>query len=360
MENKQVLPTESTDDNFNLFDAFGGNIGHEVREMIPHRIGKKNKNLIICLEGWIDMEMRDGKKVLTTTLLISADNHKKFYTCLRSYPELVMSQYEAKEKAVFVLEFEALPADIKEFKVIRICSVRRYYTDNFIWRDVLCYVQRNKSDVYTIKTAESRYVNTTLYGADIHKKNSLTYFVNQYWNGRGFLSDDQAMRLTFENWRNNPNWRFSLERFIFAQEREFELALDEIRVFGRKKGHWMWFIFPQVEYLGKSDLSKFYSLSYALACEFLKNEYLMGNMKKMLSELLSIEDKSAIDIFGRSDSKKFMSSLSLFHFVSIHVNNCDETFEPVLEKYFGKKYCSFTHNYLEMAINFETLDRYLE
>lgn len=359
MEKKQMLPTKTADVNFNLFEAFGGSIGHDVREMIPHRIGKKNKNLIICLEGWIDMEMRDEKKVMTTTLLISADNHKKFYKCSRSYPELVMSQYEAKGKAVFVLEFEALPADIREFKVIRICAINRVFRDSFIWRDVLCYVQRNESDVYTIKTAESRYVNTTLYGADISRVNSLTYYVNQYWNGRDCLSNDKVMHLTIENWRNNPNWRFSLDRFIYAHERFFELALDEMKVFERKKSHWMWFIFPQAEYLAKSDLSKFYSLSYKLSCDYLMNDYLMSNMKKILSELMNIEDKNAVEIFGSADSKKLISSLTLFHLVSLHIMGEDEVFAPVLQKYFGNRYCSFTQNYLEMEINFEVLDKYL-
>jgi uncharacterized protein (DUF1810 family) len=360
MENNQLQKVNSHRTDFNVFEAFGGNIGHNVRELIPHRINSANKNLIICLEGWIDMEQRDGKRVLSQTLLISVENSNKLYKCLSSYPELVLSEYEARGKAIYVMEFEALPEDIREFKVIRICSVRRFGQGEFIWRDVLCYVQRNASDVYTVKTAEARYVNTTLYEADIKKVNSFAYYVNRYWKGSNELPADPFMRFNFENWRNNPNWRFSLERFIYAQERYFELALDEIRVFERKMSHWMWFVFPQVEYLGKSDLSKFYSLSYELTIQYLNNEYLMRNMKMILSVLMQIEAKSAAMIFGRFDSKKFMSSLSLFHFVSIHVNNGDEIFEPVLEKYFGNQYCSFTQNYLEMAISFEVLDNYLE
>ncbi|MEX1188653.1 MAG: DUF1810 family protein [Bacteroidia bacterium] len=224
---------------------------------------------------------------------------------------------------------------------------------------MLCHVRRNLFDVYSIKTAESVYINTTIYGGDINKKFSLAWYVNQYWKGIDSKPEDPIMKMTFDNWRNNPNWRFSIERFQFAQEQYFEKAYDEINLFSRKLTHWISFIFPQVDYLGRSDMSKFYSLSFTMTKKYLRSEVLMNNMRKMLSLLMEIEDKSAYEIVGRNDSQKVLSSLTLFHLVSILEFGEDRDFEPVMKKYFGSKFCQFTHNYLEMNILTEVMDMYL-
>jgi uncharacterized protein (DUF1810 family) len=262
---------------------------------------------------------------------------------------------------VFTLEFEPLPDDIKEFKIVRIGCFRKFFgfrnpMKEIIYKDVLCYVRRNKEDIYSLKTADSIYVNTTLYGGDIYKKGSLAWYINKKWRGEEAISHDPIMNMTIDNWRSNPSWRFSLERFHFAQERYFEKAFDEIQVFHRKLSHWMWFIFPQVEYLGISDMSKFYSLSYTLTKDYLNNQYLMNNMYKILNLLMCIENRNVVQIFGQLDSEKFMSSLTLFHFMSLHEFGSDDIFVLALRKFFSNRYCGFTQKYLEMCIESEELD----
>ncbi|MEX1188652.1 MAG: hypothetical protein WED33_05295 [Bacteroidia bacterium] len=110
--------------NYNLFEGFGGNIDFETRELIDERSKKRNTNVIICLEGWMTVHEKDNEYKLEDTLLIVADNHKKYYQCRESKPKEVKSHYEIKGKAVFTMEFEPLPADVREFKIVRIAETR--------------------------------------------------------------------------------------------------------------------------------------------------------------------------------------------------------------------------------------------
>lgn len=125
---------------------------------------------------------------------------------------------------------------------------------------------------------------------------------------------------------------FNLCRFLRAQAETYDRALAEIRI-GRKSGHWMWFIFPQIDGLGFSDNAKFYSIkSLDEAQHFLSHPFLGKRLIECTEAVLSIEGRSVREVFGSPDDLKLKSSMTLFACLAGSV------FERVLEKYFcGEK-----------------------
>ncbi len=120
----------------------------------------------------------------------------------------------------------------------------------------------------------------------------------------------------------------SLDRFIEAQKEDYALAFREISN-GKKRNHYMWYIFPQI-CLGSSPTSEYYAIDgLEEAREYMENEYLRNNLISISSQLLKLETNDPISIFGRTDSKKLRSSMTLFELVSD-----DDVFSKVLEKYF--------------------------
>lgn len=107
-----------------------------------------------------------------------------------------------------------------------------------------------------------------------------------------------------------------LNRFIEAQEDYFDIAYDEIKS-GKKKTHWMWYIFPQIHGLGFSETSVFYSIkSINEAISYLNNEYLYNNMIKICNLLLNTKVKNPATIFGGVDSLKLRSCMTLFYLIN--------------------------------------------
>jgi len=126
---------------------------------------------------------------------------------------------------------------------------------------------------------------------------------------------------------------YNLNRFLEAQERTYQTALTEIRN-GRKRSHWMWFIFPQVAGLGFSETSQFYGIKSINEAKAYLNHPVLGKRLLEISEvLLTIDGKSANQIFGSPDDMKLKSSMTLFAAVSSE----DSVFRKVLEKYFNGK-----------------------
>lgn len=127
------------------------------------------------------------------------------------------------------------------------------------------------------------------------------------------------------------NRSYDLSRFVDAHKNSYETALNEIKN-GHKDTHWMWYIFPQIKGLGYSTISKHYAIqSPDEAKAFLDDEYLGGHLKEISNELMKLDKNDPIEIFGRPDYMKLMSSMTLFAYVSDH----GSVFHNVLDKYFN-------------------------
>lgn len=127
---------------------------------------------------------------------------------------------------------------------------------------------------------------------------------------------------------------FNLNRFSEAQDQGvYESALRELRN-GRKVGHWMWFIFPQVRGLGHSSTSVYYSIqSLDEAIAYLSNPVLGDRLIQSTEAVLSLPGCSAEEVFGYPDYLKFLSSLTLFE----QASGEGGVFTKALEKYYKGK-----------------------
>ena len=125
----------------------------------------------------------------------------------------------------------------------------------------------------------------------------------------------------------------SLSRFIQAQEHDFQTVLAEVRA-GYKCSHWMWYIFPQLKGLGFSSTAQFYGINGRdEAKAYLEHSILGERLREITSVLLTLEGKSAVDIFGHTDAMKLRSSVTLFNAVA----NGEDLFQKVLNKYYDGK-----------------------
>jgi uncharacterized protein (DUF1810 family) len=126
----------------------------------------------------------------------------------------------------------------------------------------------------------------------------------------------------------------NLQRFLDAQQSDYEIALSEIKN-GRKRSHWMWYIFPQIQGLGFSETSRFYAINNIEEVEqFLRHPLLGKRLVDISNELLHLDENNARRIFGTPDNMKLKSSMTLFSSISA----TDPVFEKVLKKFFdGKK-----------------------
>jgi uncharacterized protein (DUF1810 family) len=123
----------------------------------------------------------------------------------------------------------------------------------------------------------------------------------------------------------------SLKRFTDAQENSYALALSEIQQ-GRKKSHWMWYIFPQIAGLGFSETARYYAIKdLREAIGFLKHPVLGTRLINISRELLKLNTNDARQIFGSPDNLKLHSSMTLFSMLP----DSDPVFQQVLEKYFN-------------------------
>lgn len=122
-----------------------------------------------------------------------------------------------------------------------------------------------------------------------------------------------------------------LDRFIKAHERDYEIALQEIKE-GRKKTHWMWYIFPQIKRLGNSATSEFYGIEdIEEASLYYNNKYLREHLIEISQALLDIDSNDITNILGFPDNLKLQSSMTLFSLV----NPKEKVFSEVLSKYYN-------------------------
>jgi len=123
----------------------------------------------------------------------------------------------------------------------------------------------------------------------------------------------------------------TLARFLDAQQADYQTALSEIKN-GRKRSHWMWYIFPQIHGLGFSETSKFYAIKDATeAEEYLAHPVLGSRLVEISSELLKQQGNDAYRIFGSPDDMKLKSSMTLF----AALRATTPVFQQVLDKFYG-------------------------
>ncbi|MBO5557016.1 MAG: DUF1810 domain-containing protein [Oscillospiraceae bacterium] len=122
-----------------------------------------------------------------------------------------------------------------------------------------------------------------------------------------------------------------LERFTRAQEQDYARALSEIRS-GRKRSHWMWYIFPQLAGLGMSSTSQFYAIDgLEEAAAYLLHPVLGPRLREISGALLDLDTDNPSAVFGWPDDLKLHSCMTLFHRAAPE----EAVFPQVLDKYFG-------------------------
>lgn len=123
---------------------------------------------------------------------------------------------------------------------------------------------------------------------------------------------------------------FDLERFVKAQQGVYDSALAELRA-GRKRSHWIWFIFPQVAGLGQSEMSRKYAIASSdEAAAYLAHPVLGDRLRECATAVLSHDDEDIGDIFPHPDDLKFHSSMTLFADVAPH----EAVFQACLDAFF--------------------------
>lgn len=129
---------------------------------------------------------------------------------------------------------------------------------------------------------------------------------------------------------NDP---FNLQRFVDAQQPVYARVCNELAA-GKKRSHWMWFVFPQIQGLGHSDMArKFAIMSIDEARAYLEHPILGARLRECCRLVENVQGRSVDDIFGYPDNLKFHSSLTLFAQASAD----SHIFAGCLQKYFDGK-----------------------
>jgi uncharacterized protein (DUF1810 family) len=138
---------------------------------------------------------------------------------------------------------------------------------------------------------------------------------------------------------------FGLERFVDAQAPVYRSVVEELRV-GRKRSHWMWFVFPQLRGLGGSPTAVHYGIvSLEEARAYLRHELLGPRLRECARLVNQVQGRSAGDIFGSPDDLKLRSSMTLF----AHATDDNEDFLALLDKYYGGQQDELTLARLDRA-----------
>lgn len=126
---------------------------------------------------------------------------------------------------------------------------------------------------------------------------------------------------------------FELQRFVDAQDAAgtYDQALRELRA-GRKQGHWMWFVFPQVAGLGRSPTAQHFAISGLPAAQaYLAHPVLGPRLVESARALSEVSRTDAVEVLGAVDAQKLRSSMTLF----AHAEPHEPAFRDVLDQYFG-------------------------
>ena len=132
--------------------------------------------------------------------------------------------------------------------------------------------------------------------------------------------------------------RYNLQRFLEAQNPMYQRVLSELRA-GRKRTHWMWFIFPQIRGLGQSEISQRFAIGSLYEAEAYFEHPILGPRLKECTQIVNaIEDRSIEEIFGYPDHLKFRSSMTLF----AQAAPGEKIFNEAVDKYFAGEPDDFT------------------
>ena len=145
---------------------------------------------------------------------------------------------------------------------------------------------------------------------------------------------------------------YDLARFRDAQDRgfgapgsDYASALAEVRA-GRKRSHWIWYVFPQVQGLGRSDFCHRYGVwGLGEASAYLADVCLRGRLVEICRALLSLDTRDAVAVFGRIDARKVRSSMTLFALA----DGADPVFMQVLDEFYGGQPDELTLDILGVA-----------
>lgn len=142
--------------------------------------------------------------------------------------------------------------------------------------------------------------------------------------------------------REIPMTDYNLQRFLDAQQSDYEQALAEVKN-GRKYSHWIWYIFPQLKGLGMSYNSQYYGLSgKEEAKTYLSHPVLGKRLREITSAFLHLQDTTAQNVFGSLDAMKVLSCMTLFNEVA-----SDDLFQQVIDRYYEGKPDEMTKRKLE-------------
>ena len=130
---------------------------------------------------------------------------------------------------------------------------------------------------------------------------------------------------------SDANDPYNLDRFVRAQDPAYELALSEIER-GRKRSHWMWFIFPQIDGLASSSTSKRFAVKgVGEARAYLDHPILGPRLLACAEAVVGVEGRSATEMFGSPDDLKLQSCATLF----AHVSPPGSVFDRLIDKFYG-------------------------
>lgn len=134
---------------------------------------------------------------------------------------------------------------------------------------------------------------------------------------------------------------YNIERFYKEHKEHYDDALREIKR-GKKRSHWMWYIFPQLKFLGRSQTAVYYGIeNIEEARAYYNDAYLGEKLREISVALLECESADAFEVMGYPDNLKLCSSMTLFYLATN-----DEIFKYVLDKFYGGKQDDATASFL--------------
>ena len=139
-----------------------------------------------------------------------------------------------------------------------------------------------------------------------------------------------------------------LEKFLIMHEKNYQTALYEIKK-GKKRTHWIWYIFPIMKGLRDSKMSNYYGIkNFEEAIEYLNNNILREHLIEISRALLELGNVNIFNVMGNIDDIKLQQCMTLFNKVEKEMKiNCDNIFEKVLEQFYEGKEDSKTLEILE-------------